>query len=84
MNKPASKRPKLYIVNLQVQFCFYISGHKDVNERLASLILIMWLCFLTQWTPKDDLAALKINGKCDDVMRLLMEELNIQVPGYDR
>ncbi|XP_008278504.1 NAD-dependent protein deacetylase sirtuin-7 [Stegastes partitus] len=53
MNRPASKRPKLYIVNLQ-------------------------------WTPKDDLALLKINGKCDDVMRLLMEELNIQIPAYDR
>ncbi|KAK5866327.1 hypothetical protein PBY51_020527 [Eleginops maclovinus] len=53
MNKPASRRPKLYIVNLQ-------------------------------WTPKDDLAALKMNGKCDDVMRLLMEELNILVPAYDR
>ncbi|XP_071359504.1 NAD-dependent protein deacetylase sirtuin-7 [Trachinotus anak] len=53
MNRPASKRPKLYIVNLQ-------------------------------WTPKDDLATLKINGKCDDVMRLLMEELNFQIPVYDR
>ncbi|TMS23965.1 NAD-dependent protein deacetylase sirtuin-7 [Larimichthys crocea] len=49
MNRPASKRPKLYIVNLQ-------------------------------WTPKDDLAVLKIHGKCDDVMSLLMEELNIQIP----
>uniref|UniRef100_A0AAQ5ZPV6 Regulatory protein SIR2 homolog 7 n=1 Tax=Amphiprion ocellaris TaxID=80972 RepID=A0AAQ5ZPV6_AMPOC len=53
MNRPASKRPKLYIVNLQ-------------------------------WTPKDDLALLKINGKCDDVMSLLMEELNIQIPAYNR
>ncbi|KAM3623830.1 uncharacterized protein V6R79_016063 [Siganus canaliculatus] len=53
MNRPANKRPKLYIVNLQ-------------------------------WTPKDDLAVLKINGKCDDVMKLLMEELNIQIPAYNR
>uniref|UniRef100_A0AAX7UCK7 NAD-dependent protein deacetylase sirtuin-7 n=1 Tax=Astatotilapia calliptera TaxID=8154 RepID=A0AAX7UCK7_ASTCA len=53
MNRPASKRPKLYIVNLQ-------------------------------WTPKDDLAVLKIHGKCDDVMRLLMEELNLQIPAYNR
>uniref|UniRef100_A0A3Q1GFM8 NAD-dependent protein deacetylase sirtuin-7 n=1 Tax=Acanthochromis polyacanthus TaxID=80966 RepID=A0A3Q1GFM8_9TELE len=53
MNRPASKRPKLYIVNLQ-------------------------------WTPKDDLALLKINGKCDDVMSLLMQELNIQIPAYNR
>ncbi|XP_029022653.1 NAD-dependent protein deacetylase sirtuin-7 [Betta splendens] len=37
-----------------------------------------------QWTPKDDLAVLKINGNCDDVMSLLMKELNFQVPVYDR
>ncbi|XP_028267124.1 NAD-dependent protein deacetylase sirtuin-7 [Parambassis ranga] len=53
MNRPASKRPKLFIVNLQ-------------------------------WTPKDDLATLKVHGKCDDVMRLLMEELNLQIPVYDK
>uniref|UniRef100_A0A3B4AUF3 NAD-dependent protein deacetylase sirtuin-7 n=1 Tax=Periophthalmus magnuspinnatus TaxID=409849 RepID=A0A3B4AUF3_9GOBI len=52
MNKPATKRPQLYIVNLQ-------------------------------WTPKDDLAVLKIHAKCDDVMKLLMEELNIHVPPYN-
>ncbi|KAH1182719.1 NAD-dependent protein deacetylase sirtuin-7 isoform X1 [Mauremys mutica] len=53
MSKPPSRRPKLYIVNLQ-------------------------------WTPKDDLAALKLHGKCDDVMRLLMEELGLEITCYDR
>ncbi|KYO17615.1 NAD-dependent protein deacetylase sirtuin-7 isoform X2 [Alligator mississippiensis] len=53
MSKPPSRRPKLYIVNLQ-------------------------------WTPKDELAALKLHGKCDDVMRLLMEELGLEIPCYDR
>ncbi|XP_060796843.1 NAD-dependent protein deacetylase sirtuin-7 [Neoarius graeffei] len=37
-----------------------------------------------QWTPKDDLATLKIHGKCDDVMRLLMEELGVKIPNYNR
>ncbi|XP_063056109.1 NAD-dependent protein deacetylase sirtuin-7 [Engraulis encrasicolus] len=53
MTRPASRRPRLYIVNLQ-------------------------------WTPKDDMASLKIHGKCDVVMSLLMEELNIKVPAYNR
>ncbi|KAM9296640.1 NAD-dependent protein deacetylase sirtuin-7 [Gastrophryne carolinensis] len=53
MNRPAGRRPKLYIVNLQ-------------------------------WTPKDTLATLKIHGRCDDVMRLLMDELKLDIPEYDR
>lgn len=53
MTKPPSRRPKLYIVNLQ-------------------------------WTPKDDLAALKLHGKCDDVMQLLMDELGLEIPHYNR
>ncbi|XP_073976914.1 sirtuin 7 [Rhodnius prolixus] len=53
MDKPAKKRPQLYIVNLQ-------------------------------WTPKDDQASLKINGKCDDVMKLVMRYLNLDIPPYDR
>ncbi|XP_048346160.1 NAD-dependent protein deacetylase sirtuin-7 [Sphaerodactylus townsendi] len=37
-----------------------------------------------QWTPKDDLAALKLHGKCDDVMKLLMDNLGLPIPCYDR
>lgn len=53
MDRPAKKRPQLYIVNLQ-------------------------------WTPKDSMAALKVNGKCDEVMRLVMQYLGIEVPLYRR
>ncbi|XP_042525975.1 NAD-dependent protein deacetylase sirtuin-7 isoform X1 [Dipodomys spectabilis] len=53
MTKPPSRRPRLYIVNLQ-------------------------------WTPKDDWAALKLHGKCDDVMQLLMGELGLEIPLYNR
>uniref|UniRef100_A0A8D2D8R4 protein acetyllysine N-acetyltransferase n=1 Tax=Sciurus vulgaris TaxID=55149 RepID=A0A8D2D8R4_SCIVU len=37
-----------------------------------------------QWTPKDDWAALKLHGKCDDVMQLLMDELGLEIPLYNR
>lgn len=37
-----------------------------------------------QWTPKDKTATLKINGKCDQVMKLVMEYMNIKVAPYNR
>lgn len=37
-----------------------------------------------QWTPKDKSASLKINGKCDEVMKMVMNFMNINVAPYDR
>lgn len=37
-----------------------------------------------QWTPKDASATMKINGKCDEVMKLVMKYMNINVPEYNR
>lgn len=37
-----------------------------------------------QWTPKDKNASLKINGKCDEVMKMVMNFMNINVAPYNR
>ncbi|KAF6200485.1 hypothetical protein GE061_004928 [Apolygus lucorum] len=37
-----------------------------------------------QWTPKDDQATVKINGKCDEVMKLVMTYLKLEIPMYDK
>lgn len=53
MNRVKTRRPNLFIVNLQ-------------------------------WTPKDDLAVLKISGRCDDVMKRVMDKLGLTIPKYNR
>ncbi|XP_063825231.1 NAD-dependent protein deacetylase sirtuin-7 [Ostrinia nubilalis] len=35
-----------------------------------------------QWTPKDSVAALKINARCDAVMRQVARRLRLRVPRY--
>lgn len=43
------------------------------------------LCIVNlQWTPKDHLATLKINGRCDDVMIRVMRHLNLDIPLYNK
>lgn len=43
------------------------------------------LCIVNlQWTPKDAFADLKVNGKCDVVMALVMKYMGIRVRGYVR
>lgn len=37
-----------------------------------------------QWTPKDENATLKINGRCDDVMKRVLSHLGIDIPQYQR
>lgn len=37
-----------------------------------------------QWTPKDDHAVLKINGRCDRVMQEVMKLMNLKIPEYSR
>lgn len=37
-----------------------------------------------QWTPKDENAVLKINGKCDEVMKRVMGHLGLDIPQYNR
>ena len=37
-----------------------------------------------QWTPKDSQSNLKINGKCDIVMREIMKHLSVEVPDYQK
>lgn len=51
------------------------SGKKEPETKLAIVNL--------QYTSKDKNAVLKINGKCDLVMQLVMQRLNIDVPAYD-
>jgi len=37
-----------------------------------------------QQTPKDEVATLRIHAKCDEVMRLVMEELGVPIPCFKR
>lgn len=48
-------------------------------QKRASLYIVN-----LQWTPKDENAVLKINGKCDEVMKKVMNHLGLEVSQYNR
>lgn len=54
------------------------NGPRDVGRKRNGNLFILNL----QPTPLDDLATERLNGKCDEVMRLLMKELRIEVPAW--
>lgn len=51
---------------------------KPVKKR-ANLYIVN-----LQWTPKDDFANIKVNGKCDVVMQKVMNMLGLSVPTYTK
>ncbi|XP_059470045.1 NAD-dependent protein deacetylase sirtuin-7 [Neocloeon triangulifer] len=52
----------------------------DMPVKKRPLLYIVNL----QWTPKDDQATLKINGRCDEVFLKVMSHLKIPIPEYNR
>ncbi|CAL1548109.1 unnamed protein product, partial [Lymnaea stagnalis] len=52
----------------------------DKKPQLRPKLVIVNL----QWTPKDDLATIKINGKCDYVISKVMDLLHYDIPMYKR
>lgn len=49
-----------------------------VAERKKRLVIVN-----LQKTPLDKIAALRINGECDKVMKMLMEKLGLDVPKFE-
>lgn len=49
------------------------------NRKKLKLVIIN-----LQWTPKDSQASIKINAKCDDVMKEVVASLGVSVQPYDK
>ncbi|XP_040563287.1 NAD-dependent protein deacetylase sirtuin-7 [Lepeophtheirus salmonis] len=49
---------------------------KPKNERPKLFIVNL------QWTPKDKHATLKLNGRCDEIMKRVFDHLKLDVPSY--
>ena len=65
---------KKKLVSAKFDYC--CSEYKMLNYMLLFLVL--------QWTPKDSQARLKVNGRCDDVMALVMKQFGLLVPPYNK
>jgi len=80
----AAKRADLIICmgsslkTLRRYFCLW-PERNSVDKNSETKLAIINL----QYTSKDKNAVLKINGKCDLVMQLVMQKLNIDIPDYE-
>uniref|UniRef100_A0A8D8YKA6 protein acetyllysine N-acetyltransferase n=1 Tax=Cacopsylla melanoneura TaxID=428564 RepID=A0A8D8YKA6_9HEMI len=81
-NKNAEKTDLILCVgsSLKVLRKYYWLWGLDRPKRDRPKLIIVNL----QWTPKDDQATLKINGKCDDVFKRVLSHLNLRIPAYDK
>lgn len=61
--------------------CLWPRTLRSYNSKAPETKLVV---INLQGTSKDRIATLKINGKCDLVMQLVMQELNINIPTYNR
>ncbi|KAK7507159.1 hypothetical protein BaRGS_00001094 [Batillaria attramentaria] len=66
--------------SLKVLRCYPCLWGMDKRPQHRPKLVIVNL----QWTPKDDSASLKINGRCDEVMRKVANYLGLTVPHYRR
>uniref|UniRef100_A0A8C4N0A4 NAD-dependent protein deacetylase sirtuin-7 n=1 Tax=Eptatretus burgeri TaxID=7764 RepID=A0A8C4N0A4_EPTBU len=54
-------------------------GMERVRGKRAKLYIVN-----LQWTPKDGAAVLKVSARCDDIMIMLMKQLGLEIPPYNR
>lgn len=62
-------------------YCLWPRTLLRINSKAPETKLVV---INLQGTPKDRIASLKINGKCDLIMQLVMQELNMNIPSYNR
>ena len=75
---PAADIPEVRTSAPQIIFLSFTHfSAQEVGKRGRNLVIVN-----LQRTPLDRLAKLRINAKCDDVTRLLMSKLKLEIPEF--